>query len=1789
MAASIKVGVDVSDNGTVSQLQTKLKGLNKELASLKNAMRQTGSGSAGYNGPGKQENIEYRNARGVAGTGGGGSRDFAKQAQGLGGLVHLYATFAANIFAVSAAFMALDKAAQFEQMIEGAKALEATTGAALRSIAGQMKDVTDGALSMQESMRLTALGSAAGLSQKKILELTKGAKGASLALGRDMGDSIDRVIRGVAKLEPELLDELGVVTRAQEAYKKYAQSIGVTSDALTSYQKTIAYSNAVSTELLTKFGAIADKVPANPYAKFLGQLKDVGTELLTLVNTVITPVVAMLSNNIELMFAGVLLLVKSLTMRAIPEISKMFTVSPAVVTARHAALTSLLADIDAGNKAEVESTRRASLQIIQIKEQEALALSKIGAKNINALAATAFKTSRGQTAKNLLEVGSVGAIVDDTKLRAAVPSAMKRESKVLSDYAGGIGSEKEAIAANARYVALEKIEKQIVAEEKRRLVLAEQINLVLKGQEAAEIEIANTLRTKEKYSLAERDAAILNLEVKKLEGAQIVQNTLYLKGQAAAEIERAKQNIIIEEARKAKTLTSAGNVRPGYNKDASGKENKNFGLSGEMVPNFFGKIEEGTDRIKTKIGDMVSKVGTGLGRVVGFLGTWGIAAMVAYEAISFLADKAGWLNKKTDELNKSLEDGSKILETATSSYKAYTVAQQEAVYSLVSLQKANDIASNTLEQGTASIQTQIQAFTEWKEAGGWITSFWDKLGTSKFDTLKENITAQITAMSKVAKGAQAEELAALAEISKGAEESKGGLVALNDVQIQLEGTAIRVANANRNQNSVLKDYQDKANAAATAIEKLAEKDWIKDDKRRTIVEFLKELQKNLQDVNVDFNTKINLLAGVPDGLTTAAGKKLEEIKKTAAEIQAIQQAVGEEQKKQEAKRSANLLEFKGLSDKTLSNLNSGESFNQDQKLIRDRFALERKLSEENISADEKSKIQSSLKLIDLERKYLTSNQRADANKKLVDLAAYYKYVETYQEYLNTQKKLADLTGVDYWYEKMKLALTNLDLWFQAKGFFSVEAPKAPKVEPTDPKLAGLQKLLALANAETERLKKELADIIKINEKAMKEETALGNKSKDNNSGDALRKEQYTAQLALLKAQEAEQVAINSVEKQRLGYNRELSVEAEFAIKSKILEISYDAELLDVKLKATKAAKDTHMTIAQTNDLVAISLQAFELEYSTKEKILKIDKAKRLEQEANLRYLEEIKNFQELSLVLATDLLALDKEAGTVSSIELINRESGVKLMGLEIKRQEILNKLKGQGVVNPELQPGVGNAADITALKQTEAAIDKERADAKIKNANQIRNMEEEKFSNTILKNQSIMDIEAEAGKVSLDILDSRIKAEDDLFNSKMKTAKDAGDINKQEALQIENINRKYKEQQEILEAKKKNFSELSTEDSIMVMVGEADKRARAAAAGLKSAVDSFFDGVYGGMDTAIDTLVEKLFTGQKLGFKDIIRTWSDEISAESRKWLADWLKVKAKQAIASTFKIEFAKTNEELALSYAEQSTNYLKNIDETLSGGVKAQAANTAGSTAGSFLKDAPGMEGQTAFSELSLAEKWSSNSGFNMNSAADNAENAASSAEYFKTANIDAIDEVGTTFQDMLSSAGNGLDSVFGNSGIFGKLLSGMGSGLDSIISGISGMFSGGGAGGSGGGIGGLIGQGMDWLSSFSFANGGIMSEYGPLKLNKYASGGIANSPQMAIFGEGSKPEAYVPLPDGKNIPVVMNNNNSNTTTAAAPAPVYVTNNFTIQGNPTRESQQQIASRVGQSINRAVQRNG
>lgn len=91
---------------------------------------------------------------------------------------------------------------------------------------------------------------------------------------------------------------------------------------------------------------------------------------------------------------------------------------------------------------------------------------------------------------------------------------------------------------------------------------------------------------------------------------------------------------------------------------------------------------------------------------------------------------------------------------------------------------------------------------------------------------------------------------------------------------------------------------------------------------------------------------------------------------------------------------------------------------------------------------------------------------------------------------------------------------------------------------------------------------------------------------------------------------------------------------------------------------------------------------------------------------------------------------------------------------------------------------------------------------------------------------------------------------------------------------------------------------------------------------------------------------------------------------------------------------------------------------------------------------------------------------------------------------------------------------------------------GGGFDGLMSGSSGSTS---------GFNKLTSSAADGTNGIpaipKFANGGIFGKDGVIPLRAYQKGGIANSPQLALFGEGDMNEAYVPLPDGRTIPVTL----------------------------------------------------
>ena len=172
-------------------------------------------------------------------------RYFSDQSSGSGGLVGVYAAAAANVFAISAAFEALNAAAKFQTIIRGTEQLAAALGTSAQAIIKDLQTVTDGQLSIVEAARSANIALSAGFGREQLRGLAEVATKASKTLGRDLNDSFQRITRGVIKLEPELLDELGIFTRIEPAVNDYAIAIGKSASQLTNYEKRQAFANGV--------------------------------------------------------------------------------------------------------------------------------------------------------------------------------------------------------------------------------------------------------------------------------------------------------------------------------------------------------------------------------------------------------------------------------------------------------------------------------------------------------------------------------------------------------------------------------------------------------------------------------------------------------------------------------------------------------------------------------------------------------------------------------------------------------------------------------------------------------------------------------------------------------------------------------------------------------------------------------------------------------------------------------------------------------------------------------------------------------------------------------------------------------------------------------------------------------------------------------------------------------------------------------------------------------------------------------------------------------------------------------------------------------------------------------------------------------------------------------------------------------------------------------------------------------------------------------------------------------
>lgn len=399
-----------------------------------------------------QDELNYKLNQGATGVS-SAARSFSKLSQAIGdgpnGLVGAYATLAANAFAVSAAFNVLRSAAQAEQVMKGLEVQGARTGQALTVTAKRVQELSQYTLSLGDAMQATAQASAAGFDTKTIERLTKAASDASAALGRNMPDSMDRLVKGLSKMEPELLDELGAMTKLTEASKAYALQNGKTEASLSTLEKRAAFSNAILTELELKFGGIAEESGsvAQSYDRLAAAFQDVTKTLLNFISGALAPLLEFLaSNNAALLGVGVAFL-STIRGQIVPGISELATVQAKAAQAQSEASKK---DIESINKIG-SGKRKAYNELVESIKAGTQTEAQYNAASIELAdrkAAALGKVYKNQETGEKLRAAQLQKIEESEKALSKAQSAgakARREQSIAS----GIAATEDMNAFNA--------------------------------------------------------------------------------------------------------------------------------------------------------------------------------------------------------------------------------------------------------------------------------------------------------------------------------------------------------------------------------------------------------------------------------------------------------------------------------------------------------------------------------------------------------------------------------------------------------------------------------------------------------------------------------------------------------------------------------------------------------------------------------------------------------------------------------------------------------------------------------------------------------------------------------------------------------------------------------------------------------------------------------------------------------------------------------------------------------------------------------------------------------------------------------------------------------------------------------------------------------------------------------------------------------------------------------------------------------------------------------------------
>lgn len=1489
-----------SINQNMTQAAASASGLGKTaavgLAQANRAMSGVmGGGSGGGSGGGGNTSSggSYGQARGNTGQTKASARDFANQAEGLGGLVRLYATFAANIFAVSMAFEALKRSFQFEQLQKASEAFAVSTGKNLSGVAADLQKLSQGVLTDKAAQQMANYGSSAGFTSEQMKRIVNVARGASQALGRDMGDAIDRLMRGTGKLEPELLDELGLLTRTKEAATAYGKSIGKTFEQLTQFEKTQGFINAVLKEGEEKFGAVSKAVESSPFERFTASLLSMGTAIGNVVNKALVPILNFFANNPTALILAMAAAFTKLLITALPALANIGAGAQKAADIQKVTLEGMKDKALEVNQKMIANERSNLEAKKAILRQESLAYRQAG-KDIESQ-----RQASAQSAKQLLNQSNtsvLGRIASDGSAKISMASFNQAIAQTTAGSAlNKILTEQKnlQIQINDKYVDRFKVVENIKA-------ITEQIK---------NIETSTSPSTSKSFNTSFNKATIDNIKAAGVANAAATAQTYGLKA-AFTQLGTTMDTV---NTKHRELYNSTGTFMRGVDSISRG-----VSVAGVATKGFF------------------SIMTVGIGAAMNALGPWIMAFSVISAAVVGLIDIFGGFSKKIDEVNGSQDELNKSLSLSGSQAKRFAELQTSVDSTATSLQKLREYGVNVGSGLQEALSKSTKAFKEFiSESDGGVTRLWDSIKKSwGGDTLTKQINQLSSSISTILATTSAQDMSKVTKAIlnsmpdvKSVDELLTKLKSLSSGQIADIGSKLseNLAAVNIQLKSSVENAKNAANSWKSledAVDKYNKKEEVKDPKLAEIVKSLKAINAAYASATTEqerANILNNLDIEVQDKLVKLAQSRGVEITGWVASINAARAASAAYAAEEAAAAARNKI---ASEDKAFSYLDNAVRFKNQLDQIEQ---LEKKIKEvgrDNVSSDDRRQYELLTK--GLEQQLKVAAEKAGTVDPL-SKSILLNYEASLESAFNIFSK--------------KMVESKASLEAAAKGItITVQAKKAVQQKLSIPTT---REDIAEADKETyltSLSKKANMERFKDGENLVKKLSAL--KTKEHTDTVA---KSYEFEVKAATALEAQKRKILDIEKESIGYATAVASEELRSASVAKAVVEYNKEIEQIRVERENNIKKN---VSDAEARAKAATAAANEELDTKKKTADLEAFRTEQAREKFRYDKFTVDWAKEELSVRGQILDALSSTNNISVLGAAAGKAKIaeeqSILDINVKRFDLIQKenelkrLEDSGKDTSEGKSVLQIQRDLLTLQEKRAVITK---DITVEQAKQKQFWDQISAVSGAIGN--IFGIQLKYTTLIASAASNRLKAAILEKNTTMEISKsyleraraagielksEEGILLQEEAI-LELTDKIYEQRVRQAELNAKNNSGV---DFITSLSQAFEIESQKFNANMKSVVNTIKDGIIAAMDAPIEYVMNTLKGGGKLNFSSLLKTVGDSLKNSLYEAATANMKSMAREFVANLFETTASKALKPEAIQKA--ATEAIKENSQTI-----------------------------------------------------------------------------------------------------------------------------------------------------------------------------------------------------------------------------------------------------------------